>query len=360
MKAYAFHIGVMRALEEHGFYRVLAKEAERKGPKPAGGIPIGVYIGSSAGACAAAACIFFESLDEAEGVIGLRKTNTPRFSRRVLYRPNLRLLLDRAGLCDASGVERYFRDRATNNDFRQIDPEVFICATQLNGSRKVIFGPRDSAIDGVYNKFIAYYNNVPISKAVAASVSVPGIFRPYALINPHSQERFEYTDGEVRETLSVHIARDNEVDLVVVSNVWMPYHYDPTLGTVSNLGIGHILGQTVTQIIEQKVDRFRNEFDRYAAAFETIRQFGKKEGLAQLQIDRLLAEVSEVLRYREMDEIFVCPDRYDTRFNLAPKWSFNPKHLRFARDTGYERAQLAISKWHQRHEEKSLTPNSIL
>ena len=48
-------------------------------------------------------------------------------------------------------------------------------------------------------------------------MSVPGLFRPYGIANPRSGEIFEYVDGEVRETLSMHVARDTGAELVIVS-----------------------------------------------------------------------------------------------------------------------------------------------
>jgi predicted acylesterase/phospholipase RssA len=352
LKAYAFHAGVLRALEENGFRRRLAWMPRLPAQQRAdGSIEITTYIGSSAGACIAAACAFFASMDDTEGVIGLRPTKVPRFGYGALFRPhagwyNLR---ERAGLFSADGVEAYFRERATCNDFRLIGPEIYICATQLNGSRKVVFGPRDSSVNGQYDRFIAYYNDVPISQAVAASVSVPGLYRPFPIRNQRSGETFEYIDGEVRETLSVHVARDKQVPLVVVSNVWMPYHYDPKIGSVSAMGVPMILTQTITQMVEQKVDRLRNEYDRYGEAVELVREFGRAEGLADDLVERLIKAISATLRYFPMDEIYIVPDRHDSEFTLMPSWSFKRQHLELALSRGYQRAIRAIAAWKAQH-----------
>ena len=352
IKAYAFHLGALRALEESGFRRQLATDYDESKRAPE---LIDTYIGSSAGACIAAACVFFETLDEAEGVIGLGKTGTPRFSRRTLFHPNAGSLrpFKSSGLFYAAGVEKYFRARATTNDFTKMAPNFFVCATQLNSSRKVVFGPRDSAVNGTYDRFIAYYNDVPVSQAIAASVSVPGVFQPYKITNKKSGEVFEYIDGEIRETLSTHVARDSGVDLVIVSNVWMPYHYDPEFGSVSRMGMSTVVTQTITQIIEQKVDRLRNEFDRCGEALSAVRQFGKDEKLPDARVEALIHRMSEILRYRSMDEIWISPDRYDSAFNLAPAWTFDANILRFAKDVGYRQAQKALAAWHKRREKSN-------
>ncbi len=345
LKAYAFHLGALRALEEAGFRRTSAADPREPAVADDLDLKIQSYIGSSAGACVAAACIYFQTIEEAEGVIGLKKSTHPRFRPRTLFRPNLSFLSNRTGIFDASAVERYFRERATDNDFRTIGPEVYICATQLNGSQKVVFGPREFQQRGTDEQFIAYVDDVPISQAIAASISVPGIFRPYPIVHQPGGEPTEYIDGEVRETLSIHIARDTGVDLVIVSNTWMPYHYDAETGSISRRGLRSVLNQALTQIIEQKVDRVRNEFDRYLVAMETMRGFGREQGWPEPTIDELIRRVSSILRYRRMEEIYICPDRHDTDFNLAPAWSFKKAQLERARDLGYERAKAAIWKW---------------
>lgn len=344
LRAFAFHTGAMRALEEHGFVRK-RKDAERKDADPK---LIGSYIGSSAGACFAVAATFFDSLDDIEAIIGLRRGGRVRFGRRALFRPDLGWLDGSrrpSGLFYASGIRDVVREIVgERDDFRRIGPELYVCATQLNGPRKVVFGPRDSG-DGGYNRFIAYYNDVSISDAVAASASVPLLFRPYRIVNKQSGATFEYTDGEVRETLSVHVARDTQVELTIVSNTWMPYYYQREVGSISDRGLFAVLRQTVSQVIEQKIDRFRYETDRYRETFEAIREFARWEKLSDDQLDNLLGQVSLTLSYRPIDEIYIAPDPNDADFCLMPTFSFDPKTLGRALETGYRRAVLAIEKW---------------
>jgi len=346
LRAFAFHVGVVRALEEHGFRRKLANE-----PRDAesGERTISSYIGSSAGACFSIAAAFYDSLDQAEHVIGLRPGKGPQLGRSTLFRPSgnwLRGGHKVAGIFSASGVARFMETLCGDrNDFRSLGPEIYVCATQLNGPRKVVFGPRDSAVADQYDPFIAYYNDVSISNAVAASVSVPVMFAPYKIRNSRSGEIFEYIDGEVRETLSVHVARDTDVELAIVSNTWMPYYYKKGIGSVSEHGLFAVLNQAVSQAIEQKVDRFRYETDRYRETIDAIREFGKWEGLRQDQIDNLVGQVCLTLNYREIEEIYIAPDPYDDDFGLIPSFTFDPEKLRRAMNTGYQRAQLALSTW---------------
>jgi len=56
----------------------------------------------------------------------------------------------------------------------------------------------------------------------------------------------------------------------------MPYQYSPAVGSLSRRGIFTMLKQSITQMIEQKVDRFRNESDRYLYALSEVETFAAR------------------------------------------------------------------------------------
>lgn len=350
LKAYAFHLGVMKALENARFRRMrgdelrhsLVSENERR---------IACYIGSSAGAFFGAACIFLESWKEMAQAIGLEGGRS-RFSRREVFYRHLSLFSPSrgmAGLFGAEGLAKMARELVKTDDFRKVGPEFFVCATQLNGARKVVFGPRDSAVNGKYSRVIAYYNDVPISEALAASSCVPVMFRPYRLARPE-RPPIEYIDGEVRETLSMHIAHECNVDLVVSSSVWMPYQYDEAIGSLSKQGVFAILNQVIAQSSEQKIDRFLYDVQRYQETLAAIEEFGRFEGLSDDQIENLKGQVSLTLAFTPIDEIYVAPDRDDTEFNLLPSFSLGPAQLEMCIERGQARAELALKDYAQRKE----------
>jgi len=62
-----------------------------------------------------------------------------------------------------------------------------------------------------------YRDEVPISKALAASTCMPVLFRPHRV-----GDRF-YIDGEVVRTLSIDLAVEAGADVVIVSNVYRPH-----------------------------------------------------------------------------------------------------------------------------------------
>lgn len=356
MKAYAFHVGVLRALEDCGFRRVMWNDPPPPTSlSPTDPIPISTYVGSSAGACVAGAAIFLETIDELEAVIGLRKRRGPVVDLRRLARkptptwPFWRM----SGFSSASGMEKFIKETARCQDFTRITPEVFVVATQLNSRRKVVFGPRDSGAYQDYNPDIAYYNDVPISEAIAASMSVPGLFQPYPILNRQSGETIEYIDGEVRETLSAHIASNAGVDLAIVSNTWVPYQFQPEIGTISKRGMISVLFQALNQIMEQKITSYRDQNKRAQMTLDFLRLKGKNLGLTPDQLNELLGGAARTLHYHPVEEIQIEPGPEDTKFNWISPWTFRKHELQFAVDTGYRRAFRAISQWKRERAERT-------
>jgi predicted acylesterase/phospholipase RssA len=349
LKAYAFHLGVLKALEGASFRRMRGDELRHNLVAP-DERRIACYIGSSAGAFFGAACIFLESWEEMAQAIGLHGGKS-RFSRGRVFFRHLSLFSPSrgvAGLFGAEGLAKMARGLVKTDDFRSVGPEFFVCATQLNGARKVVFGPRDSSVNGKYSRVIAYYDDVPISEALAASSCVPVLFRPYRVSRPRGGEDVEYIDGEVRETLSMHIAHECNVDLVVSSSVWMPYQYDEAYGSLSKRGLSAILNQVIAQSSEQKIDRFLYDVQRYQETLLALEDFGRFEGLTDEQIENLKGQVSLTLAYTPIDEIYVAPDRDDTEFNLLPSFSLSPAQLQMCIDRGHSRAQLALAAFNSR------------
>ena len=144
MKAYAFHVGVLQALEDCSFRRVMWNEPlSTAEDRPHEEIQIGTYIGSSAGACVSGAAVFLKTIAEMKAVIGIGKSHHPVIDMRTMVRrPKLWPPWKVAGLTNISGMEGFFKKTFLEQNFRNITPDVFVVATQLNSCRKVIFGPR--------------------------------------------------------------------------------------------------------------------------------------------------------------------------------------------------------------------------
>ena len=152
------------------------------------------------------------------------------------------------GLYSGSGVgdyvEQVLADAGRANDFRLMDRELYITATDLDTTERIVFGE-----DG--------WADVPISKAIECSTALPLIYKPVEL------KGRQMVDGGIRSTTNVDIAVERGAKFIVVVNPIVPYVNDfektiPTmLGTrvrrVSDMGMPAIANQTFRLIAHQRL-----------------------------------------------------------------------------------------------------------
>jgi NTE family protein len=153
-----------------------------------------------------------------------------------------------SGLYDGRGVESYLSDVLSDpdrtNDFRMLDRELYITATDLDTCERVIIGGED-------------WDDVPISKAVQASTALPMIYKPVEL------KGRELVDGGIRSTTNVDIAVERGAKFIVVVNPLVPYVNDfqkviPTISgsrirRVSDMGFPQIGYQTFKLLAHQRL-----------------------------------------------------------------------------------------------------------
>jgi NTE family protein len=108
-----------------------------------------------------------------------------------------------SGAFSLDRLEAYLNRLLPLNDFRKLHNRVLVTAADLDTGERVVFGP-------------GYREDVPISKAVAASCAVPGLFRPYRIGNRY------HLDGELVRTLSADLAVAAGANVVIISNVYRP------------------------------------------------------------------------------------------------------------------------------------------
>ncbi len=112
------------------------------------------------------------------------------------------------GLYTGGGLERYVRDvlseAGRSDDFRDLDRELYLTGTDLDSCERVVFGT-----EGL--------DDVPISKAVAASCAIPMVYKPVKI-----KDRV-YVDGGLVSTTNLDIAVEAGAKLVVVVNPLVPY-----------------------------------------------------------------------------------------------------------------------------------------
>jgi NTE family protein len=142
------------------------------------------------------------------------------------------------GLYDGLGLENYISNTLAklgiNNNFQDLNHQLYIIATDLDTGKRAIFGP--DALEA------------PVSMAVTASSAVPLLYKPVC-INGR-----EYIDGGMRGAASIDLAIERGARLVVCINPLVPFDYsrqgtiiptDVGVDHLSSMGIQSIFGQTL-------------------------------------------------------------------------------------------------------------------
>ena len=152
------------------------------------------------------------------------------------------------GLYSGSGVSDYVAEALGEddrvNDFRLLDPELYLTATDLDTCERIVFGEEGWA-------------DVPISKAVECSTCLPIVYKPVDL------KGRQFVDGGIRSTTNVDIAVEKGAKFIVVVNPLVPYvnDFEKTIPTVfgrrvrrvSDMGLPAIANQTFRLIAHQRL-----------------------------------------------------------------------------------------------------------
>jgi NTE family protein len=140
-----------------------------------------------------------------------------------------------SGLLSIDRFERFVAEQLPTDDFRDLEKHLLVTAADVDGRGRVVFGR-------------GYRDEVPISKAVAASSCLPMLFRPHRI-----GDRF-YMDGEVVRTLSIDLAVEAGADVVIVSNVYRPH--------VGRAGGPSLVHQGGLAVARQSVNIILNEKEK--------------------------------------------------------------------------------------------------
>jgi NTE family protein len=161
-----------------------------------------------------------------------------------------------SGLYSGDGIERYVRtvlsDPDRTNDFRLLRNELYLAATDLDTCERIVFGAHG-------------WDDVPISKAVAASGALPMIYKPVKV-----KDR-ELVDGGIVSTTNVDIAVEAGAKFIVVVNPLVPYVNDfgkriPTLTgsrprRVSDMGFPQIGYQSFKLLAYQRLHEMAQRWE---------------------------------------------------------------------------------------------------
>jgi predicted acylesterase/phospholipase RssA len=385
IKAAAFHLGVCLALREKGFKFAGGNRDDVEQKYTNGKMTFRIYVGSSAGAFVTtflAAGYSIEAIIEAfergaesdlqrlkrtdqvyarlkpiryRDLFTLNGGNFMSFIPNVLRRKSLvtggiesfiKSGFKINGLFTGKGIERYMREEVLapavqSNRFVDLGVKLYIVATQLNHSRKVIFG--DFAEEHKERNFhLANFSN--ISDAVAASAALPPVFAPYGIKNSDGKDIY-YFDGEIRDTLSTHVAVDAGADLVISSYSIQPYHYTPAMGSLHNYGIPLIVNQALYQVIQQKIERHIDHQQQISGIMGAVEGYFRQAGLPGEHKDKLLEILAKRVNFKSgIDYVYVHPSPKDHEMFFVDHFSLNPTILGRIVHIGFRAAIQALRK----------------
>jgi predicted acylesterase/phospholipase RssA len=152
------------------------------------------------------------------------------------------------GFYSGSGIADYvaaaLAEEERVDDFRLLDKELYLTATDLDTCERIVFGEEG-------------WDDVPVSKAVQCSTTLPIVYKPVDL------KGRQLVDGGIRSTTNVDIAVEKGAKFIVVVNPLVPYVNDfektiPTVfGTrvrrVSDMGLPAIANQTFRLIAHARL-----------------------------------------------------------------------------------------------------------
>lgn len=161
-----------------------------------------------------------------------------------------------SGIYTGEGIEDYVEqvlsDPDRTNDFRMLKPELYLTATDLDTTERIVLG-------------MGEWNDVPISTAVAASGALPMVYSPVEVCGR------QLMDGGIRSTTNVDVAVERGAKFIIVINPIVPYVNDftkriPTFfGTrvqrVSDMGFTGIGNQAFRILSHDRLHRSMRDWE---------------------------------------------------------------------------------------------------
>jgi NTE family protein len=207
----------------------------------------------------------------------------------------------------ADYIERSLAEVGGVNDFRLLDKELYLTATDLDTCERIVFGE-----DG--------WSDVPISKAVQCSTTLPLVYKPVDL------KGRQLIDGGVQSTTNVDIAVEKGAKFIIVVNPLVPYlnDFEKTIPTV--------FGNRVRRVSDMGLPAIANQVFRL---------------IAHARLHQAVEQWEE--RYPGVDIILVEPDPNDELMFGTPIMDYS-RRLRIARH-GFESVTAALAQEYDRYKE---------
>jgi predicted acylesterase/phospholipase RssA len=218
-----------------------------------------------------------------------------------------------SGLYSNSGIADYvaqaLSDAGRVNDFRRLDKELYLTATDLDTCERLVFGDEG-------------WDDVPISKAIECSTALPIVYKPVDL------KGRQLVDGGIRSTTNVDIAVEKGAKFIVVVNPLVPYvnDFEQTIPTV--------FGTRVRRVADMGLPAIANQ------AFRLIAHARLHEAVAQWEE-----------KYPGVDIILIEPEPNDELMFGTPIMDYS-RRLRIARH-GFESVTATLAQDYDRYKEIS-------
>jgi len=360
VKAASWHLGVALALEEFGF--TLKHNKSPHAPD----YEISTYVGSSAGSLIN---LYFASgfrpIDVIDATINRNKSQTSlkgityvdMLSRKMpgrepfnfdfynpfegfpsLLKQMARPLLSISGLFSTEGLNQYMQKNVLiSQDFNDYMADMFVVATQLDHSRKVIFSKYNYP-SPIHDSTAEYYTGINISDAISASMSVPPFYAPFPIKNPISGHIDYYIDGEIRETLSNHVAVDNKCDYIISSWTHTPYHYHDEIGSLINYGLPAICMQAIYLMIQKKIVASRSQKVLSKDIIDTVFDYMKSNNFSSKDINNITSILERKLNFNpNIRFIDIYPDHSHYKLFFTNSFSLDPQKAKYIMTAGYRK-----------------------
>jgi predicted acylesterase/phospholipase RssA len=370
VKAAAWHLGVALALEELGFHLKGNKNSSAGQELNQHSLEVGTYVGSSAGALI---CVYlamgYTPQDVIQATLNMKGSRMKGISYKDMFtlkRPQIRApkgdlyqplegfpgvikgllrpIIGLPGFFTTEGLREYLVKHVLERDtFEDFTADLFIVATQLDHSRKVIFSKYNYP-NPSHDSTSVYYTGTNVSYAAAATMSVPPFYCPYPIKNRVTGGIDYYIDGEIRETLSTHVAEDNGCEVIISSWTHTPYHFHDEVGSLINYGLPPIAIQSIYLMIQKKIIASRAERAKAIDIMDTVNDYMKMEKFSQTHRREIMAILQRKLNINpKVRLIDIYPDHHDYKLFFANSFSLNPQVSTHAVEAGYKRTMKILA-----------------
>ncbi len=215
------------------------------------------------------------------------------------------------GLYSNGGIGDYvaggLADAGRANDFRLLDRELYLTATDLDTCERIVFGEEK-------------WSDVPISKAIECSTALPIVYKPVEL------KGRQMVDGGIRSTTNVDIAVEKGAKFIVVVNPLVPYvnDFEKTIPTV--------FGTRVRRVSDMGLPAIANQVFRL---------------IAHARLHESVAAWEE--KYPGVDIVLVEPEPNDELMFGTPIMDYS-RRLKIARH-GFESVTVTLAQDYDRYKE---------